>query len=670
MAELFHFKPAGELAVERNLAEFVKRCQTELVVFGEELVWADWRWPGVGQFVKAGLNARSAKSEDAFDDEFIDFAKAYVRYKQGHHRTKVAYEFLALRCIEPALKTVTGRARIIDTNVATLDEAALLARELYKGGTAYRAGKELQRLAVFVSENRLTFSELGQWRSPIKTKGSAVRTGEKAKKQRERKLPNTEAMNALAEVFASGPTAPRDIFTTSLFAMTMCAPVRLSELLELEEDCEVDDTDSAGKPCYGWRFVSGKGYGANIKWIPTEMVSIARTAVQRIRELTKPARKLAAWIESGTDEFFPHSEMPDTEPGAILSGPEMNRAMRTMSPCGKPNYAAIRRYGVRFGRDHYTLGDLWKIVVAKQPDSFPYLTSDSNTKFSGGLFSMTRNLLSGARRMTSLVLWTPNVNHFNQDLRSAPNHKGEISYGFFHRHGYKALNGDPLRLSSHQARHLLNTYAQRGGLSQIEIARWSGRLDPNQNRTYNHESEFEMVKRANELDVSSEFFGPDITVGTNQPVTSQEINLGEVGSAHITEYGVCIHDYTMSPCQMYRDCLSCEELVCVKGDQAKLDRIRTRRVAVEEQYQQCIEAIENGLAGADRWYEHHKAIRKRISELVSVLEDPRIEDGALIQLRGSVVVSPLKRALRASEQSLSGPPKGKLVTARRKSEVT
>ncbi|EKD74304.1 MAG: hypothetical protein ACD_45C00005G0009 [uncultured bacterium] len=50
-------------------------------------------------------------------------------------------------------------------------------------------------------------------------------------------------------------------------------------------------------------------------------------------------------------------------------------------------------------------------------------------------------------------------------------------------------------IDTHQFRHLLNTMAQRDGLSQSEIARWSGRADIKQNRVYDHMSEFELVIR-------------------------------------------------------------------------------------------------------------------------------------------------------------------------------
>lgn len=41
---------------------------------------------------------------------------------------------------------------------------------------------------------------------------------------------------------------------------------------------------------------------------------------------------------------------------------------------------------------------------------------------------------------------------------------------------------------------------------------------------------------------------------------------------YVTEYGYCVHDFSMLPCQKHRDCLNCNEQVCVKGDEEKLER--------------------------------------------------------------------------------------------------
>ena len=49
------------------------------------------------------------------------------------------------------------------------------------------------------------------------------------------------------------------------------------------------------------------------------------------------------------------------------------------------------------------------------------------------------------------------------------------------------------------------------------------------------------------------------------PVSSQEINIMEWCAMHVSAWGVCSHDFIMSPCEKFRDCLNCEEHVCIKG---------------------------------------------------------------------------------------------------------
>ncbi|EID8805276.1 integrase, partial [Escherichia coli] len=206
----------------------------------------------------------------------------------------------------------------------------------------------------------------------------------------------------------------------------------------------------------------------------------------------------------------------------------------------------------------------------------------------------------------------------------------------FDRHRYHAVNGEPVKLTSHQARHLLNTIAQRGGLSNLEIAKWSGRADVKQNRTYNHMTEYELVGMAERLDSSKALFGPAGEVAKHFPVTMLEFNTLEHAAVHVTEYGYCVHDYTIGPCEKFRDCINCNEQVCIKGEDTEiLDRIKKRLVTLEQMLCIADEAVESGEMGADRWYQYHKKTVTRLRELVAILENPDIENGAQIKLRGN-----------------------------------
>lgn len=87
MAEIFQFKPKAILTAAENLGAFIAKCRDQLTVFGSELNWDAPVWPNITVFAKLGVTTRKPKPQEMQDPEFIDFAKAYFRYQQGHHPT-------------------------------------------------------------------------------------------------------------------------------------------------------------------------------------------------------------------------------------------------------------------------------------------------------------------------------------------------------------------------------------------------------------------------------------------------------------------------------------------------------------------------------------------------------------------------------------------------------
>ena len=650
MAELFSFVPKSELTTKENLYDFIDECKTELTVFGRDLKWSDWRWTKAGNFTKLGSNSRTKNEDDKLDDNFIEFAKAYFRYQQGHKPTGTKNELKALRTIEAALLRNNQIASIRNLSIPILDQAAQLMRESYSKGSGYHGGRELERLAKFVTSKKLVAQDLSGWRNPILRKKDEIQTGEKAKARRDKKLPSENALSALAEIFANKPTEPKDVFTSSTFALSMCAPSRITEILELPVDCEVEEKDSKGVLRYGWRCYSGKGYGADIKWIPTEMVGIAKDAISRLTELTAESRRLAKWVENNPEEFYRHENCPSVDENKPLTMKDACLALGMANETEKACKTSLNNCGLNTKDGVHTLSSLWQYVLSRQPEGLPWLSKEKGIKYSNALFCMQRNLIGTQRGTSPVILWKPKNNVFNNDLSPRESLKSNHQ-SIFDRYGYTDTQENRIKLTSHQARHLLNTIAQRGGLSQLHIAKWSGRAEANQNRTYNHMSEYEMVAKAEELDTSLTLFGPSGDVEKHVPVTIQEFNTMEKGSVHVTEFGVCVHDFTMSPCEKYRDCLNCTEQVCIKGEQEKLSRIKKRLEHVEAQYNAAKQAMDEDLAGADRWYEYHKNTVGRLKELVTILENPDIEDGAQIKLRNDKAFSPLRRAIESKVTS-------------------
>ncbi|EPV8583136.1 TPA: integrase [Escherichia coli] len=635
MAEIFLFKPKATLTAEENLRVFISKCRDQLTVFGSDLNWGAPVWPNIIVFAKLGMTTRKPIQGEVQDPAFIDFAKAYFRYQQGHHPTGAKNESKAFRTVEAALLQVNGNANINGLSISVLDEAAELARQHYSDGSAYHCGREIERLAKFVVENQLVSCAVQNWVNPIKRADDKNKTGREAKKNREEKLPSDIALNALAEIFANDPIDGRDIFTTSVFAMLMSAPSRISEVLALPADCEVFETDRDGIERYGWRFFAGKGYEGDIKWIPTVMVSVAKTAVARIKMLTENARQLAKWIESHPNRFYRHANCPDVADDEPLTAEQSCMALGLVSESKKQCRSSLYNRGLAHKDRVHTLRSLWEHTLARLPDDFPWFDKDKGIKYSNALFALNVNQFHGNRGCLPVELHKPTNNFFNSDLTPRLALKGKHT-SIFDRHRYHAVNGEPVKLTSHQARHLLNTIAQRGGLSNLEIAKWSGRADVKQNRTYNHMTEYELVGMAERLDSSKALFGPAGEVAKHFPVTMLEFNTLEHAAVHVTEYGYCVHDYTIGPCEKFRDCINCNEQVCIKGEDTEiLNRIKKRLVTLEQMLCIADEAVESGEMGADRWYQYHKKTVTRLRELVAILENPDIENGAQIKLRGN-----------------------------------
>lgn len=256
------------------------------------------------------------------------------------------------------------------------------------------------------------------------------------------------------------------------------------------------------------------------------------------------------------------------------------------------------------------------------------------------------------------MIWRPTANTLNDDLRSRESSPGYFNPSIFDKHGFNATRTEPLKVSSHQFRHLLNTMAQRGSLTQAEIARWPGRADMNQNRVYDHMSEFELVEILRVHDDSLTLDQPlqEIAeqIAAKIPMTRQEFNTLAIPTAHVTEYGFCIHDFTISPCQRFRDCLNCTEQVCIKGDR-RIDRLKERYAIVKQLRDKAAQEINDGTSGADCWYQIHDLTKKRRQELIGIMENPAIQNGAIIKLRNENEFSPLRRAINSKTQETLQP---------------
>lgn len=664
MSELIKFKPKHEFEHKLNLADFIELCEAyphlpPAKSSQDEYHYDSAYWTGVVNFTKLGVNARKRGKEYELDDSIMPFAKAYFTYQQSHAPTKTKNESKALRVIEQALLQVHGTVDITQLKPATLDYAAQLARESYAPQAAYHCGVELEVMCRFLCENKIV--KQFTWKNPVKRGEDTVdKVGDIGKEYREKKLPSDDALEAIAEIFSLGEESlsSRDIFTTSCIALLMAAPARGSELFYLNVDCIEVAQDAQGKEQLGLRWYSGKGFGYEVEWIPDCMWDVVKEAVKRLKKLSSDARLFAKLVEENVN-FLPCpadinlNQKLTREQVSLALGLDVSVFTEEVEVKGEfivktglktkkgqtLSNQLLRKYGIV--RKHYevTMAELNEIVRKDlEADGFPFVPFKTGEgikiKWSDALFAQMANAFHSIKGRSATELWMPTVGTINEDL-AVTKKKTKDSNGLtnqkslFERHDYQSM-----KVLSHQLRHLLNTMAKVGGMSDTLLTRWSGRADPKQTRVYNHQSPEQLnakVRAIKKTDNDNSGLGIiEFVVAT--PETLQEINADANITAHVTEFGVCIHSYVLNPCEKHRDCVNCEEQVCEKGNGEKLQRLKDKLAHEEMLLSGDQQAVDSGLVNAEAFLNKRLLTIERCKGLIEKLEDDSIPDGSLIKL--------------------------------------
>jgi hypothetical protein len=153
-----------------------------------------------------------------------------------------------------------------------------------------------------------------------------------------------------------------------------------------------------------------------------------------------------------------------------------------------------------------------------------------------------------------------------------------------------------------------------------------------------------MLQKIRDAVGGDEMFGPLAELPTRVLIRRDEFARLVVPTAHSTDLGYCVHDYTSSPCQLHMDCIHCQDLVCVKGDAEKTALLRQRLEEARGLMEKAAAAAGEGYSGSDRWLDHHRSTVDRLSQLCAIMDDPSVPDGAVIQLATPKMPSRIEQA--------------------------
>jgi hypothetical protein len=657
MAEVIHFTPRAELDAGANLRGFIDVCRTRLTAFGKHLPFDEDVWDvtaaldlkaknGASRLVFSTWDTVNDAAPSSMPEPFLSFAKAFMRYQHALRPTKgVGQRLAALRALEAALSENSPGTPPTAASPQTLHRAAQLVKEKYSGGVAYRVGGQLELVAAFLADHHLLAAPT-QWRNPIGRPRDSVRVGHEFDAQRRTKLPSPAALDALAKVFRLA-SEPVDVLVSSVAAILCSAPDRINEVLHLEVDCEVTQVvPSSGAAAYGLRWRPSKGADAMVKWVVPSLADVVRQAVTNIRRLTQAARDVAKWYEENPRRLYLPPHLEHLRSRHRLSMLELAEILFA-EPVGRhTSHDWCRRHGVlveaTMGRRSVAFTDAQDAILALLPRGFPVANAERGLNFGNALCLIQRNALHRGKATYRCAIDL--LEHGDIASRLGARSATGIA-SIFDRFEFREDDGRPIRVRSHQFRHYLNTLAQAGGLSQLDIAKWSGRKDVGQNKVYDHQSDRDVLALVRDV-VGAErrMFGPLTKVHKATLIPRDEFARLKVPTAHTTEFGYSIHDFSMLPCQIHRDCINCDEHVCIKGDEAREAHIRRHREETRALLGEAQAAHAEGDAGANRWIDHQQTTLSRLNQLCTVLDDPRIPIGAVIQPTGVVPASRLEQA--------------------------
>jgi hypothetical protein len=207
-----------------------------------------------------------------------------------------------------------------------------------------------------------------------------------------------------------------------------------------------------------------------------------------------------------------------------------------------------------------------------------------------------------------------------------------ITKSAFERFGIREDDGSYCQMNSHQFRHWLNTMADKGGLPVELLTRWMGREHPRDTDAYRHLTTDERIAWVKAGIRGGEMSGKLVRF-YNALVSAERDDFleGRIQAVHFTPFGVCTHDFAVSPCSYHLACLrGCPDFLRTKGNQQERANLIQLEGRIEKAREIALKQVKSGDELARAWVQHHDETLIGIREARSVDDDRAIEDGASV----------------------------------------
>ncbi len=574
----------------------------------------------------------------ALEKAYADLSKAILCRQQELRPKHPGRHAVLLRILRYVYHAANPKVRRVPWRLSLADfaEAERSAVEREEPLSAYKVGQGLEELSTAFDREGLTAARIN-FRSSLKRPTHLDRLTPEAEARRKEKLPDMGLLEALAQIANLPALAANlgDLVRMRCIELLLVVAFRIGEALTLPADTKVYENDPLrpGQLRLGLRYWSEKGGDPIVKWIPSVAKELVERAIDDIDRGCKSARELARWLEDhpGTvDIGFDDEVMLSKEQAAEILGVATPRhVVQWLRARGGED---LVRLGKTRGTWTVLAGDL-KAVMALDRFGQPVVVRPDGKEqtLSQSLFVLHYNEIHG-RRGTNWHLAAPLTLQQISDFLGS---KTRESISVFQRYDIKAQDGKPLRTTTHAFRHLVNTMALRGGLSDLELARWMGRGHLGDNAAYDHRTAAELAEEARELIVAGKVFGTIADVYRNLPphTDSQEFLKTHVSAVHMTSLGGCIHNRAEMPCPIATNCLSgCGDYIRVKGDQRSRKALEKLQSGTRKALSNAEAAKVTGKFNAENWIDAQQRVLTNSERALAIDDDDSIADGTPVHL--------------------------------------
>lgn len=648
-----HALPDLHLLDAKAALEAVTERARKLSVFGPDVRFEDPIWdlssvkrarPSVQQtwrlyFTRQVVSrTRSMEGREPFLDDFGNFIKSMIAlrelsvprgpdtYKQLIDAARDLYERLADRQFDPAALTSEDFTAAIN---ATAGKAIQ---------TRQTRADRLDEIAVFINKHQLSRTRIHFKKQAYRTRRNM--TGTEAQEARKAKLLSEDELDAVIamsnEVREKGDD--RDVLRASGIELLVCAPWRLNELLNVPDHClrrgKIKDPQTGKElDAYGICHKGSKGADDTVKFFPTPMVDVGLRALADIRRITQPARDVAKWMEDHPGRAYVAEPWRLADPETLLTMLDVAKALG-LGGVEASHYWLKARKVPRFQRDGrywYRLADLESAVLslqAKLPPGSPPLSEYLFLVFEH-FFRTDMATMPAVVTVVSDAQIRTFLSSSNQQETSGKAKEKSV----FERLGILDEHGNPYRVRSHAFRHYLNTIAQEGCLSQLDIARWSGRKRVEQNAAYDHTGGLHLGRHMRAMLEAKAMKGRVVATAESLPPAERDSFLkARFNTAHMTDIGACGQDWSMTPCPSYAACAGCTEHLVIKGNATHKERAERLLGEHEAMLANAKAEMDEGTFGASTWVAQHSKMVEGLRKTIAVHENQEIPDGTAVQV--------------------------------------